>query len=124
MNMKKTILYVDDEPINLRLFALNLKRDFKVLTAESAAQGLEILNNNDDISVVISDMRMPNMNGLEFINIARNNRKNIKYFILTGYDITFEIAQALANGIINEYFSKPFEARKIIDVINRELDSN
>ena len=57
MNMKKTILYVDDEPINLRLFALNLKRDFKVLTAESAALGLEILNNNDDISVVISDMR-------------------------------------------------------------------
>lgn len=122
--MKKTILYVDDEPINLRLFALNLKRDFNVLTAESAAQGISVLNANNEISVVISDMRMPGMNGLEFILKARNDRKDIKYFILTGYDITFEIAQALANGIIIEYFSKPFEARKIIDVINRELDSN
>ncbi|HOP05523.1 MAG TPA: response regulator [Tenuifilaceae bacterium] len=121
--MKKTILYVDDEPINLRLFALNLKRDFNVLTAESAAQGLEKLNTNEDICVVISDMRMPEMNGLEFIMKARTDRSDIKYYILTGYDITYEIAEALANGVINEYFSKPFEARRIIEVINREIES-
>jgi len=118
----RTILYVDDEPINLRLFALNLKRYFNVLTANSAKEGIEILEKNPEICVVVSDMRMPEMNGIDFIKKARENRPDIKYFILTGYDITKEISDALLNNIISEYFSKPFKSNEIIDIINSCLE--
>ncbi len=120
----ETILYVDDEPINLRLFATNLKRDFRVLTAGSAISGLEILNKNPEISVVVSDMRMPSMNGLDFIKTAREKHPDIKYFILTGFDITKEIAEALKSKLILEYFSKPFKTNEIIDAINSNLKTS
>ncbi|HCX99748.1 MAG TPA: two-component system response regulator, partial [Bacteroidales bacterium] len=66
MSKKISVLYVDDEPINLRLFELNFKNAFNVTTALSGFDGLEILKNNPDIPVVVSDMRMPKMDGIEF----------------------------------------------------------
>lgn len=117
----RTILYVDDEPINLKLFELNLRRHFIVHTANNAAEGIEMLNKNPDICVVVSDMRMPGMNGIDFIKKSRETRPDIKYFILTGYAITGEIMEALEGNIISEYFSKPFKAKEVIDVINSSL---
>jgi len=119
-----TILYVDDEPINLRLFAINLKRSFNVITAESPFDGLNFLENHPEICVVVSDMRMPGMNGIEFIKKARENRPDINYYILTGFDITKEIAEALKSKLILEYFSKPLKVNDIIDVINKSLNSS
>ena len=52
------ILYVDDEPDNLRVFELTFRRQFTILTAESPAEGLRILHENP-IAVVLSDYRMP-----------------------------------------------------------------
>jgi len=119
----QTILYVDDEPINLRLFAINLRRNFVVLTANSAEEGIEMLKSHTEICAVVSDMRMPGMNGLEFIRAAQVNRPDIRYFILTGYDITSEISDALKDRVILEYFSKPFKPNEVIEVINKSLGS-
>ena len=60
----KTILYVDDEDVNLMLFELNFKKKFNVLTALNGEKGLEILKDNNNVEVVISDMKMPGMNGI------------------------------------------------------------
>ncbi|HPV57322.1 MAG TPA: response regulator, partial [Tenuifilaceae bacterium] len=60
------ILYVDDEQINLELFKINFRNDFDIRIANSALKGLEILQ-EEEIDVVISDLKMPHMNGLEFI---------------------------------------------------------
>jgi len=65
-----TVLYVDDEPINLELFKMSFRRVFNVIVAESGPQGLEVLQNTNGIKAVISDMKMPNMSGLEFIQKA------------------------------------------------------
>ncbi len=113
MNEKKTLLYVDDEPINLKLFALNFKNKFNVLTAESGAEGYELLKKNPQTSVVISDMKMPGMNGIEFIRLAKKDFPEISYFILTGFDITEEIADALNERLIHKYFRKPFNMKEI-----------
>ncbi len=67
------ILYVDDEIINLELLQLTFMNDFKVIIAESAAEGLRLLALNPDIHVVISDLKMPVMNGLDFIKALLNN---------------------------------------------------
>lgn len=113
MNDKITLLYVDDEPINLKLFELNFRKKFNVLTAESGSQGYELLKQNPHTIVVISDMKMPGMNGIEFIKLAKKDFPKISYFILTGFDITEEIADALNERLIHKYFRKPFNLREI-----------
>mgnify|MGYP002795061317 FL=1 len=122
MSNKYKILYVDDEEINLELFAINFKDSYEVLTAHDGYGGLEVLESNVDISIVISDMKMPGMNGIEFIKKARQKYPYKKYYILTGFEITNEIKEALSNGLILEYFSKPFEIEKMHRIIAEALN--
>ncbi len=108
-----TILYVDDEEINLFLFESSFSSDYRVYTAISPSQGLEKLKGKEGIIVVISDMRMPEMNGIEFIKRARQLHPEIAYFILTGFSFNEEIEDALSNEVIHEFFTKPFDKKKI-----------
>lgn len=116
---KPSILYVDDEFINLELFEANLEDSYNVLLAENPMQGLEILENQNDVRVVISDMKMPVMNGIEFISKAKAKYPLIHYYILTGYDITKEIRRALNEGLIVNCFRKPFNMNDIDSEIKK-----
>ncbi|MDA3866405.1 MAG: response regulator [Salinivirgaceae bacterium] len=122
MSNQYKILYVDDEEINLELFAINFNDSYEVLTAHDGYGGLEVLDSNIDVSIVISDMKMPAMNGIEFIKKARQKYPNKKYYILTGFDITNDIEEALSNGLILEYFCKPFEIEKMHRIIAEALN--
>lgn len=117
------ILYVDDELINLQLFEINLSRKYDVYTASDGLIALDILEKNPDIKVVISDMRMPIMNGIEFIKRAKVKFDVIKYYILTGFDITQEIEEAINSGLIVKYFRKPFNLDEIDGEINKIISS-
>jgi response regulator RpfG family c-di-GMP phosphodiesterase len=124
MSEKKnvTILYVDDEESNLFLFKNIFKRKYNVITAISGMEGLKKLEDyQEDIIVVISDMRMPNMNGLEFIETARKTYKNIAYYILTGYAFSEDIESALENDVIQKFFTKPFDYKEIDAAIQESL---
>ena len=110
---KLNILYVDDEDINLMLFKINLGKKYEIYTALDPVKGLEILESNSDIKVVLSDMKMPFMNGIEFIKKAGEKYPEIYYYILTGYNITEEIENALQEGLILKYFQKPFNMKDI-----------
>ena len=61
-----TVLYIDDEPHNLISFRASFRRDFNIFTAESAEEGKKILDSNKQISVILSDQRMPKTTGIEF----------------------------------------------------------
>ena len=124
MNSKPKILYVDDEEINLKLLEINLQKYFNVLIYESATAALNELANNQDVQIVISDMKMPIMNGLEFINKARKKYPDIKYMIFTGYEITDEIQKALNNGIIVNYIRKPFNLRQLKSMLEEMIINN
>lgn len=113
MNNKISLLYVDDEPINLTLFTINFKAKYNVFTALDGYKGLEMLKEFPGISIVISDMKMPGINGIEFITIAKKDFPVLTYFILTGFDITDEISKALETGLIHKYFRKPFDIKEI-----------
>lgn len=113
MNRNNTILYVDDEPLNIMLFTVNFKKKFDVVTGKSGMEGLELLRNNPNITTVISDMKMPGMNGLEFIKMAKAEFPHLTYYILTGYDITPEMQEALKSNLIRKYFSKPINFKEI-----------
>lgn len=113
MREKPTLLYVDDEPINLMLFEAQFSGKYNVFTAKSGDDGLTELRNNPTIRFVISDMRMPGMNGIQFISLAKKEFPTIKYSILTGFDLNDEISNALSCNLIFKYFRKPFAVQEI-----------
>ncbi len=78
---------------------------------------MKILAENPDISIVFSDMKMPDINGIEFIEMARKDYQGMHFFIVTGYDIDDEIESALKNGVIQKYFRKPFQIAEIMAAI-------
>lgn len=120
---KITILYVDDEESNLFVFEKMFETKYKVLTAHSGKEGLEQLEGHStDIIVVISDMRMPLMNGVEFIRKAKDTYTNIAYFILTGFDFNDEIEEALKSHLIHKFFTKPFEMKEIELAISEAIE--
>jgi len=121
MSSKPNILYVDDEPINLQLFELNFKNKYCIHKGTSGYEGYEILKNNPNISIVISDMRMPGMSGIEFIAKAKKEFPNVIFFILTGFDITEEIHEALSTKLIDQYFRKPLMVSEIDKAISNAL---
>ena len=108
-----SILYVDDEINNLLLFKANFRRKYNVFLAQSGPEGLKELASHHDISVVISDMRMPVMSGIEFIRRARVKYPHMTYFILTGFEYNYEIDKALKDSTIQRYFTKPFDVNEI-----------
>lgn len=115
---KQKLLYVDDEELNLELFKYNLKGHFYVQTACSGQQALRLLDEDKSINFVISDMRMPGMNGLEFIKKAKNKFPDISYYILTGFSINAEIEKALESDLIQKYFNKPYEVDTLVSELN------
>lgn len=121
MNVRPKILYVDDEEINLMLLRINLSSKYDVITCLDGIEGLEILSKNNDIKVVVSDLRMPMMNGIEFITKAKELYPHLPYFLLTGFDMTTEIEEAIKTELIVDYLKKPFEITTIDDSFSKVL---
>lgn len=113
MSGKYKLLYVDDEVINLQLFKINMENDYDVFIAYDGINGLQVLDEHKDIDIIFSDMKMPEMNGIEFITKVKEQYPDKKCFILTGFEITDEIKEALNSGLILKYFSKPFNIDEI-----------
>lgn len=116
MSPKPVILYVDDEHINLFLFGRLMDKYFEVLTASSGPEGLQKLEEHPEIKVVITDLRMPKMNGLEFVEKAKSEFNNLPYLILSGFMKSGEVKDAINNGLVEEYIQKPYCSE---DVANR-----
>lgn len=121
MDNKIEILYVDDESINRQLFDINFSREYNVFIASDGFLGFNVLEKKPNILVVISDMKMPNMTGIEFIIKAKQYYPEKKYFILTGFEITDEIRNAIETGLILNYFRKPFNIKEIELSINEAI---
>ena len=117
MNDRLKLIYVDDEEMNRQLFRLLFEKKYEVITAESGVIALTLLENHPDTVAVISDMKMPTMSGIEFVQKAKIKFPYIKFFILTGYDITAEIQEALKTNLILNKFRKPFNFNEIDNAI-------
>ncbi len=78
------ILYVDDKPSNLYAFKATFRRDYNVFRAESGFQGIEIIKNNS-IDLVITDQRMPEMTGIQFLEKIIPEYFDTIRMILTGF---------------------------------------
>jgi response regulator RpfG family c-di-GMP phosphodiesterase len=104
---KSTVLLVDDEQKLLDSVSLHLRRDYQLLTATSGATALELLAAHPDTAVIVSDMRMPVMDGAKFLAKARAVAPDATRILLTGQTDMSAAISAVNEGRIFRFLTKP-----------------
>ena len=108
-----SILVVDDDPIAAEALRYTLTTcGYDVTVAGDGIEALDYVRTGN-YRIVISDVEMPKMNGIEFVREAKSKHKDAAYFILTGFDFNADIEEAIEEGLIIKYFTKPFDQNLI-----------
>ena len=116
MQQKATVLFVDDEARILRTLALAFGARYRVLTANSGREAIELLRDNT-VQVVVSDQRMPQMTGVEVLRQARDMQPAAMRILLTGYAELTSIVGSINDGEIFRYVQKPWQLDTLRDTI-------
>lgn len=115
--VKPTILYVDDEMNNLLSFKAAFRRQFNVLTAESASDAKRILSETP-VQVIVSDQRMPQTTGIEFFASILEEYPDPIRILLTGYADIQAVIDAINLGQVFRYCTKPWNEEEITHHLN------
>jgi len=117
-----TVLYIDDEPHNLISFRASFRRDFNIFTAESAEEGRKILDSNKQISVILSDQRMPKTTGIEFFESILEQYPDPIRILITGYTDINAVIDSINRGQVYKYLSKPWNDNDIKNFIEKAYE--
>jgi len=105
---KIKILYVDDEVHNLQAFKATFRRTYQVFTAPSGQEGLEIFK-KEELNIILTDQRMPEMTGIEFlVEVQKINPEPIR-ILITGYSDINAVIDAINKGQVYRYLNKPWQ---------------
>ena len=115
------MLYLDDEPDNLVVFKSAFRRYYNIHTATNASEALDIVKNND-IALILTDQRMPQVTGIEFLNMLPDEPENIR-IILTGYSDVSVVIDAINTGKVYRYITKPWEKDDLKITIDKALEA-
>lgn len=116
---KLNVLFVDDDLINVETFAVSFQEEYNILTATSGEEGLKVFYNAENISMVISDQRMPGMSGVDLLTqIYATNPETIR-IIITGYMDVTDIIDSINMGHIYQYILKPWDINQLRLVLNK-----
>ena len=103
--MLNKVLIVDDEPAVLTAFMIRLSSRFDIQTATSAELGLELVEKEGPFAVVLSDLRMPGMNGIEFLKCVQERTPDTVRMLFTGHAALDTAIQAINEGRIFRFIS-------------------
>ena len=120
---KLKLMVVDDEPDNLDLLYRTFRRDFQVYKADSALSALEVLDEQGEMAVIISDQRMPEMNGTEFLGKTVERFPDTIRILLAGYTDVEDLVEAINSGQVFKYITKPWNPEELKLVINQASDT-
>lgn len=121
MNRIGRVLCVDDDPQLLAGLSRNLRRHFPVTTAEGAKEALALLRKDRSYAVVISDMRMPGMDGAAFFGEAKLLVPNAVRILLTGEADMSAVIAAVNDGRIYRYLTKPIEKDMLVQAVSAAM---
>ncbi|MGC9505040.1 response regulator [Baaleninema sp.] len=120
---KPKMLVVDDEPDNLDLLYRTFRREFRVYKAESGIEALDILEKEGEVAVIVSDQRMPEMKGTEFLSKTVTQFPNTVRIILTGFTDIEDLVEAINSGQVYKYITKPWDPNELRGVVKRAADT-
>ena len=112
MTDKTSILYVDDEENNLNSFRAHFRKQYEVYTAISAAEAFNLLEKHE-IHIIISDQRMPQTTGVEFLEKTIEKYPESMRLLITAYSDLDVVIQAINQGQINKFIQKPWDWEKL-----------
>ncbi|HEX7365900.1 MAG TPA: response regulator [Pelobium sp.] len=122
MSEKKiSILYVDDEENNLISFKANFRLKYKVFIAISGDEALKVLEKNA-VDIIITDQRMPEMTGVQFLEKVLEKYPDPMRILLTGYADMSAVVDAVNKGKIFHYLTKPWNEEELDMSINRAYE--
>jgi serine phosphatase RsbU (regulator of sigma subunit)/CheY-like chemotaxis protein len=120
---KLKMLIVDDEPDNLDLLYRTFRLDFQVLRAESAPAALELLDRQGEVAIIISDQRMPEMLGTEFLSRTVERFPDTIRIVLTAYTDVKDLVDAINSGKVFKYITKPWNQQQLHAVVQQAAET-
>jgi response regulator RpfG family c-di-GMP phosphodiesterase len=121
LERQPTLLVVDDEPDVVKSVQDLLRYDYRVLGATRAAQGREILD-REDVDVVMSDQRMPETTGVEFLRAVREDHPDAVRLLFTGYADLRAVIAAINQGNVYRYIQKPWDPDELQTVVRDAVE--
>lgn len=120
-SLKGRVLCVDDEPNILRALSWLLKKDFQVVTAASAQEGL-VLVKQGNFDVIISDQRMPEMSGVEFLREVKTLAPRAMRILLTGYSDMQAVLQSVNESEVFRFVPKPWDVVELPQIVSQAAE--
>jgi response regulator RpfG family c-di-GMP phosphodiesterase len=121
VDMEEKILFVDDEENILAAFRRQLRKEFNLETANSGQEALDILSTNGPFAVIVTDYRMPKMDGIQFLKQAQEVCPHAVRIMLTGQADLNTAIEAVNNGNIFRFLTKPCPTEKLVTAVARGL---
>ena len=120
---KLKLMVVDDELDNLDLLYRTFWKDFKVYRANNASEALAILEKEGEMAVIISDQRMPEMNGSELLSLTVERFPDTIRILLTGFTDVEDLVDAINSGRVFKYITKPWNPSQLQTLVNQASDT-
>ncbi len=119
---KPTLLCLDDEKDNLEALERVFRKKYHVLKATSANEAFDILSHRPNISVIVSDQRMPAMTGVEFLERSILSHPDTSRILLTGYTDIESVIAAVNKGQIFRYITKPWDSIDLLNTVDQAAE--
>ncbi|MEJ2125178.1 MAG: response regulator, partial [Alphaproteobacteria bacterium] len=120
--LEEKVLLVDNEPRILAGLRRRLSSHFNLLTAESCAETMKLLEEHNDIAAVVADIRMPDMDGIELLREMRLHWPDVRRIVLTGNTDQSTAVAAANQGKVYRFFTKPCDTDQLAAALHDALE--
>jgi serine phosphatase RsbU (regulator of sigma subunit)/FixJ family two-component response regulator len=120
---KLRLMVVDDESDNLDLLYRSFRREFEVFRAESGMKALQLLDQVGEMGIIISDQRMPQMHGTEFLSRTVERYPDTIRILLTGYTDLEDLVGAINRGKVFKYITKPWNPKELETIVRQAAET-